>query len=219
MANLDGQTLLVLGQGRINTKYINLLGRDLATVLLQMLSPAKRTQNFTQVNCAICRLQSRQGLAKIQTLVLDTPETSVVAEGNVNLKTEALQLSFAAVPKKGVGGFSLSLAELIRLFKMEGTLAKPRMAFDRQKSALSIGKAIGGTLLFGPAGIAAALVSGQSKGENPCVAAEKAAEEGVQLEEFLPEQQKGKGVTQKASGAVKRTVKGVGDSFKKIFGK
>jgi hypothetical protein len=61
---------------------------------------------------------------------------------------------------------SLAVPLLAKPFKLEGTLTKPSPAVDTTQTAPTLGKAIGGTLLFGPVGIAAALLSGSTGEKN-----------------------------------------------------
>jgi hypothetical protein len=125
----------------------------------------------------VCGLDIREGLAKVTALVVDTPETTVRGSGEVDLKTERLDLSLEPLSKRGVAGLSLSLWELAKPFKLSGTLAAPSLAVDPTKTALTIGKAIAGVVLFGPLGIAGAL-AGKTSDQNPCAAALEAARKG-----------------------------------------
>ena len=54
---------------------------------------------------------------------------------------------------------------------MGGTLANPSLAIDPMKTITMIGKAVGGVVLFGPAGVLAALANASPEDENPCLTA------------------------------------------------
>jgi hypothetical protein len=147
-------------------------------------------------------------------LVVDTPDMTVIGEGQVNLRDETLDLALKPYGKGGTAGLSLSLGELAKSFRLGGTLASPSLQMDAAQTMLTAGKAAGGVLLFGPAGIAAAL-AGQSSGEgNPCLTALESAKKGVRTS---PES--GKGVEQKAAEekGLSGTLKGLGESVKKLF--
>jgi uncharacterized protein involved in outer membrane biogenesis len=185
MAGLDGKTAVVLGKGRLDNVYIELLGADIGASLFRLVNPLKQWQQMTEINCLVSRFDVRDGIAQSAALVLDTRNMSVVGEGQVNLKTEALDLSLKPSPKEGpgvsgIGKVGLSLSELTRPFKLGGTLAHPSLAVDMTQAALTVGKSVGGTLLFGPVGIATALLSGNHGGhENACVQAIEAAKAGA----------------------------------------
>jgi hypothetical protein len=81
--------------------------------------------------------------------------------------------------------FDLSLSELTKVFYLGGTLANPIVAVDSTQTFVTLGKAVGGVFLFGPAGVAAALLSGKiGKGsQNLCMEAIEVAQKGVEISE------------------------------------
>ena len=80
-------------------------------------------------------------------------------------------------------------------------MAEPSLALDSKQTAIILGKTIGGTVLFGPIGIAAALISGSSGGDNPCLAAIEAAKKGVSVS--------GDKKTEKEKGMAEKSVESV----------
>lgn len=169
----------------------------------------------TKVNCFVCRFDVNDGLADSTALVIDTDQMSVIGDGTVNLGTEKLNVGIKPSPKEGVGGVGLSLTELARPFRLGGTLARPSLEIDPTGTALIIGKGAGGVALFGPLGIAAALLSTSPTDENPCLTAIEAAEKGVKVSRPSAVEKTGKGVGKGAEGATK----GAGGLLKKLFGK
>jgi len=208
MAGLNGRTSAVMGRAKIDNRYLDLLGADLATSALKLINPLGQDKGYTEVNCLVSRFEVKDGLARSTALVLDTREMTLVGQGRINLKTEELDLAFKSSPKKGLGQLSLSLGELARPFKLAGTLARPSLAVDPAQTALTVGKAIGGTVLFGPVGVAAALLSGRSEAENPCLAALEAAQKGVKVQ--------AEGTEEK--NPLEKAAEGVGRGLKKLFG-
>jgi AsmA family protein len=162
----------------------------------------------------VARFDIERGEARSTALVLDTPEMTVVGDGTVDLATERLNLALIPYPKQGVAGVGLSLGELTKPFKLAGTLSEPSLAVDPAQSALVIGKAVGGVLLFGPVGIVAALVGG-TKGEgNPCLRAVEAAKTGIRVGDEGGET---KGLFERTGEGIKQGVKDVGDKVKELF--
>jgi hypothetical protein len=79
-----------------------------------------------------------------------------------------------------------------------------------RQAALTVGKSVGGTLLFGPAGIAAALLSGNRDGhENACVQAIEAAKAGVKPTGTKP--------LEGLKNNVEKATEGLGTQLKKLF--
>jgi uncharacterized protein involved in outer membrane biogenesis len=223
MGGLNGKTVLVMGKGRINNKYIDLLGTDLSSSIFRMLNPAKEEASYTSINCFVSGFDIKDGLADTTGLVLDTNRMSVVGEGTINLKTEKLNLSLKPVPKEGVGtrglgNLTLSLSELSKPFKLGGTLAQPSLAIDPTQTAITLGKAVSGVALFGPAGVAGALVGGSSGDKNPCLTAIEAARKGVKTPR-AEKPGKEKGAAGEGTEGVKENVKGIGKELQKLFGK
>jgi hypothetical protein len=195
-----------MGKGRLNNKYLNLLGADMAESILRLINPSKKGEDFTPVNCLVNGFEIQNGLAVCRALVLDTQVMSVIGEGNVNLREERLNLSIHPTPKEGlgaggVGKISLSLAELTKSFKLGGTLAKPSLAIDPAQALVTAGKAVGGVTLFGPAGILGALASPTPGDPNPCLTALEKAKKG--------KTQPGEKV-EKKPGEVKKSLEEVG---------
>ena len=213
MAGLNGGMVAVMGQGRADNKPIQILGGDLAGGVFELLNPSSKEANRTEINCAVGGFDIKDGVAKVTALVVDTPDLSVIGEGLVNLRDETLDLSLKPYSKGGAAGFSLSLTELAKSFKLGGTLAAPSLQMDAEQTMFAALKAAGGVLLFGPAGIVAALAGESSDKENPCLAALESAKKGVKASgSDRREVQNGAGDKGFAG-----TLKGVGESIKKFF--
>ncbi len=226
MAGLNGKVVLITGKGRINNRHTNLLGGDLGSGLFRLLNPMKKETEYTEVNCLVSRFDIKEGLADCTALVFDTDLMSVVGDGNIDLRTEELDFSIKPSPKKGlgvnsVGKISISLGELAKPLKLSGTLSNPSLVLDPAKTAIALGKAIGGIALFGPIGIVAALAGGSSGGENPCLCAIEAAKKGVKVSDDKKVKNRNSVAeenTESVAQGVEDAVKGIGDAFKKLFG-
>jgi len=224
MAGLNGKVIVILGVGCINNKYIDVLGADLASIAFRLFNPGKTDKNHTKINCLVSRFDIKDGIADSTALVFDTDLMSVAGEGTINLKTEGLDFSMKPSPKKGVGvsgvgKLSMNLGELAKPLKLSGTLAKPGLAIDPAKTAITLGKAVGGIMLFGPIGIAAVLASGKlGEDVNPCVAAIEAGKKGVEVPEEKKPSKK-KGTVEKTTEGMKDAIEGIGGKLKKLFGK
>jgi uncharacterized protein involved in outer membrane biogenesis len=161
MAGLRGDTIMVMGEGRIDNKHIQFLDADLSSSIFRLINPFKHKTNHTEVNCFVSRFDIEDGLADCTALVLDTKQTTVIGGGEIDLKSERLNISFKPSPKKGVdvsgwGRISFSLSKLTNPFKLGGTLANPSLAVDPTQTAITLGKLAGG-LAFGAVGIAVVL--------------------------------------------------------------
>ncbi|MCZ6876292.1 MAG: AsmA family protein [bacterium] len=218
MSKLDGSTNIVMGKGQLDNRYIGLLGSDLSAGLLRLINPFKDDKDNTQINCVVSRFNIRDGIAESTALVFDTNNMSVIGAGTIDLKTERLNLSLKPSPKDGVGSqpsgkISLSLSQLAKPFKLGGTLANPSLAIDPGQTALLLGKTVGGIVLFGPLGIATALLSTSAGDDNACLLALESAQQPQQT--ARPKQQ-----TQKRNLLSKttQTLKSFGNKLNNLFG-
>jgi uncharacterized protein involved in outer membrane biogenesis len=171
MAALNGNTLISVSNGKAASKYLELLEKYLGSGILRMVNPFKEKREYTPINCFVNRIEIKDGLAKIK-ILLDTDRTSIISIGDVNLKTETLNLGIKPTPKKGAtpADVSFNLRQLSQPFKLGGTLAAPALAIDPGRTAFIMGK-MAGALLLGPIGIAAFFTDVSVGKKDPCAIA------------------------------------------------
>jgi hypothetical protein len=144
---------------------------------------------------------------------------SLAGAGDVDLKTEKLNFSIHPSPKAGVGAgsagkVSLSLGELTKPFKLGGTLAHPSLAIDTTQALTTVGKAVGGMALLGPAGILTALTNTGPGDANACLTAiESAKKKGKPGAGEKPEKEKG------VAGEVKAGAQGIEKGLRDLLKK
>ncbi len=213
MGGLNGRTYLVLGEGQVAKSQLDLMSMNLGAAFIKILNPFQDKKEHTMRNCAVNRIDIEDGLADFA-LLYDTEQTTIVAGGDINLKTEALSIGIKPHPKKGflqgsTVGISLNLSELSRPFKLGGTLAEPALAIDPGRSILTLGK-LAGVLVFGPVGVVALLADFSGSDENACLKAIESAKEktGTTTEALEKEKEKEKSKKEKKSSGF----------FKRLFG-
>jgi uncharacterized protein involved in outer membrane biogenesis len=219
MSGLGGTTYALMGEGRINNRYIGLLGGTVSSDIFRMINPLHEELPTTGVNCIVCGFKIAKGIARTTAFVMSSDYMSLVGEGTVNLRTEGLDFNLRPIPKEGIGNaitgkFGLSAAELARPLKLTGTLAHPSLGIDLNQSAITIGKAVGGLMLLGPAGLGSVFLSEGSSEKQLCPLAVKAARQGVKLN--LTEN---KGVTGKSGEEIEKGVGEIGKELRKLFGR
>jgi uncharacterized protein involved in outer membrane biogenesis len=115
-AHADGGITILMEQGRISNLMMELLGVDIAESLQKLIGK----DPSVPVRCTIADFIVSDGVVKTQLFLMDTTDTNVLLEGQVNLATEALDLRLSAYPKD----FSPFSARTP--IKIEGNLKKPR---------------------------------------------------------------------------------------------
>jgi len=179
MAGLDGHLSLIVDDGRIHNKYIDLLNSDLITGLIGFLNPARSKKDYTAVKCLVTRFDVKKGLATPTALLFDSDLMRIVGDGKIDLRSEVLDLKLTPQPKKSLGTekgiLGQSLSELAQPFLVGGTLAKPAITVDKTDAAVALSKTLGG--LLGQNTSSPAQTTSDDK--DPCIAAVTAAKTGV----------------------------------------
>jgi AsmA family protein len=166
MAGLNGDMLLVLGEGKINSKFVEWLGADLLTQIVDTLNPFGKPDPYTQLKCGVIRFAARDGVASTDRgIAFETGKMTVVSSGTVNLKTEAIDFSMRPEMRQALG---IGAGELVKLLRIRGTLAEPKIGLDQleaAKSVVSIGAAVA---TAGISFLAESLTKGATAGSRPC---------------------------------------------------
>ena len=161
MAGLNGRALVQVGKGEVESKYVDLLGAD----AVRVLTPLEGSHAQTRLNCGVIRYDIAGGKADSKVFVIDTGRMTVVGEGNINLATEQLAMLVTPKPKDAA---MVSLAVPIRV---GGTLGSPSFAPDPGAAVKGVAGAVAGSVLLGPVGIIAPMLSGGQRGGDPCAEA------------------------------------------------
>jgi hypothetical protein len=216
MAGLNGNIRTAMSNGRAASKYLELLEKYLGSGVLRMLNPFQEKRKYTPINCFVNQIEIKNGLADVK-ILLDTDRTSIFGAGDVNLKTERLDLGIKPTPKKGAGpaNVSVSFRELSQPFRLGGTLARPSLAIDPSRTAVVIGK-MAGALALGPVGIASFFGDVSLGKKDPCAVAMESA---TQKDQPLDAKKAEGSSKETATGNEKTKEKKSGGFFKRLFGK
>ncbi|MGD8891083.1 MAG: AsmA-like C-terminal region-containing protein, partial [Desulfobacterales bacterium] len=211
MAGLNGDVVAILTESELPVEYLDLVGADLTTSLMKMVNPFGKKIERAQINCAVCDFNIKDGLAKSDVLMIDDPDKTLLSEGTVNLKTEALDFGIHTQPKEGIGTketgkVSVSLGVITKPFELGGTLAKPSLGISPERTIKTVGSA-----LLGPGSFASLFISVSSGKENPCAEALKIAGEGT------PKTPAKSGKEKAQIGTSEKKKEGLGTKIKNLF--
>ena len=216
MASLNGNIRTAMSSGRAASEYLDLLEKYLGSGILRILSPFEDKRESAPVNCFVNNIEIKDGLADVK-LLLDTDRTSIFGAGDVDLKTEKLDLGIKPTPKRGAmpADISFSFRDLSQPFKLGGTLASPSLAIDPGRTAFVIGK-LAGALALGPIGWAAFFVDVSVGKKDPCAVALGTDA----IKDQSPDAKKAENSPKEtAAGNEKKKEKKSGGFFKRLFGK
>lgn len=129
LGSLNGSAQLTLRHGRLSHLAVEAAGVDLAQALGVMVGGDRPLP----VRCAVARFRARDGVFRTEGALLDTPDSTLSLEGDVQLAEERLDLRLVALPKD----FSpLSLRTPVRI---RGSLGKPEVSLEGGRLATRLG--------------------------------------------------------------------------------
>lgn len=155
-ATLDGTAKLVVANGLMNkSAMIENFGSGVTTVT-EILFANKEN---VVVECLYNDLTFDQGVAEINTGVLETEISTVEFDGDIDLRVEEIDLD--VTPKGSVAGF----VDIGVPVAIGGTLAKPSYGIQVEKVAIGV---ISGLLTGGVAPVVGSLVLDGFSSDHPC---------------------------------------------------
>lgn len=149
MAAANADVRIVVGPGRLRNRTID-WGADV-TELLNAVNPARRSEPYTELKCAVVRLPIRQGVARIEnSIAAETSKVIVIAAGVIDFRNETLDLG---VRPKAATGLGVGLGGLASLGRLRGSLSNPSVQLDMSGTAqaaaqLGLAAATGGLSLL-----------------------------------------------------------------------
>ena len=109
--------------------------RDVLSQVFSSVNPFAKSSPQTKLDCAIFEIDIVDGVAHTRVAALQTERVAVASVGDVNLATEALDISFRTAAREGVG---VTVAGTINPYiRLGGTLANPAVEFDKKRGLIS----------------------------------------------------------------------------------
>ncbi len=121
-ASADGDLAVVMGGGQINAQIIKSIGLDVGQTLGLLLT-LKDEGGATMVpmQCLIGRFGVHQGVMQVKALILETSDSTITGQGQIDLGQETLGLQLLAHPKDA------SVLTASTPVRIEGTLQHPKI--------------------------------------------------------------------------------------------
>ncbi len=124
-AGANGRFLVTLGPGKVKAGMLDLVGSGLIGELAGKLNPFAGQDPYTRLDCVVTRADVVDGQVTVSPVLMQFEKVTVVAQGKVDLHTEALTLNFNTRPRKGIG---ISPGMFTNPFiEVAGTLVNPRI--------------------------------------------------------------------------------------------
>ncbi len=171
-ASLSGYLLVESGPGKLVNSEMDRLFDSFINQLLNDINPFLREDEFTKLKCGVVGIQFYDGKALLDPgAIFRTSRMDIMATGEVQLATEALELHIINRARKGLG---FSTGSLVTPFlQVGGTLADPRLEIDTEGATIAGGTA---AATLGLSVVASTLWNRYMNQSNPCQAAAKKAQ-------------------------------------------
>jgi AsmA family protein len=157
VGDADGSLVAVIPHGDIRAAFAELTGIDLKGVGLFLTKSEERAP----IRCGVARFNVTDGTANAQTMIVDTQNVLITGHGNVNLGSEALDLTIQGQPKK------FHLVRVRAPVDIRGHLIKPSILPDKGQLLKQGGIAAAlGTLLTPVAALLAFVDPGLAKDQD-----------------------------------------------------
>ena len=100
MAQMNGDVIAVVKKGRIPSKYWEVFGEDLSTLLTRLPDSLAQPTTVTEVECLVLDFNVVDGIAHSDVMLLVTDRMLATGVGEVNLKDEKLRFAFKPKPRE-----------------------------------------------------------------------------------------------------------------------
>ena len=169
--HLQGDILFTAKDGVIANNTFEAIGSDVLLKLVNTINPFHKSAKTTNLECAVVKSKIVDGKMLFDnSIAIKTSKMIIIADGEIDLTTEQINLGINPKARQGVG---IDVASLAKFVALQGPLTKPTVGVSAKgtaKSLLSIGAAIstGGLSLLATK-LADTVISG-----DPCEVAKNA---------------------------------------------
>jgi uncharacterized protein involved in outer membrane biogenesis len=167
--SLEGKIRLNVGPGNTAPSSAAFLFSDFLINFFKILLPWSESYEYTRLECAVAAADVHNGKLKLDPLVINTQQVTIISEGKIDLETERIDVVFNSKQRKGLG---ISASDLVNPFiKIGGTLAAPAIELDPTSTVVKGGLAVA---TMGISILANSLADRYLSSKDPCGDAQKA---------------------------------------------
>ena len=136
LSNLTGQVIVFADKSVVNIKSLDRLKGNIIVQILDNLKLNITKQDMT-MKCAVVRTDIQSGRMNFpKGIVLNAKEFYIVADGNINLQNDSLNLSLQPFSGKIT---DVNISSLLgSLLKIKGTITQPKLSINQTQTAKSV---------------------------------------------------------------------------------
>ena len=171
MAHANGELLVKLGEGRIHSQAMRLIGGDVLMNLANTLNPFSEKMSYNALQCGVIHFYIKNGeMLSRNGIAFETDRMNVISSGNVNLASEKIDLSISTETREGLG---LNVTNMINVVKLGGTLMEPGITADAVKTGMVAARTVGALATGGLSLLGESLFNRVTADASPCQTALK----------------------------------------------
>ncbi len=168
-ATLSGSFIAGMGESKIRSGALNIVGADIIMQVLGALNPVGNKDPYTVARCGVVNLQIAGGIGTTTNgIALVTDKMQLTSSGTINFGTERVDLNFRP---RATGGVGVGLGVLAQSVKVSGPLASPGIGIDKAGAAKTLGTLGAAFATGGLSAVAQAAKGRITGGPDPCLAA------------------------------------------------
>lgn len=166
MASLDGELIAGMGESRMRTDALNMVGADVVMQVLSAINPLGNKDPYTVARCGVINFQISDGVAQTnQGIALVTDKMQITSSGQIDLRNERIDLN---IRPRATGGLGVGLGSLAQAVKVSGSLSDPGVGIDKAGAMKTLG-VLGAAFATGGASLLAQGAKDRIDGDgDPC---------------------------------------------------
>ncbi|MDB5728832.1 MAG: AsmA family protein [Noviherbaspirillum sp.] len=158
LGSANGEVKALISQGSISKFILEAAGLNIGSAVVSKLFGDRQVQ----LNCMASDFKVTNGLMETRLFVVDTQDATILADGNINLAKEEMNLTIKP-ESKGIRIISLRAPLYV-----DGTFKNPKVGVDKGVVALKAGAAIALGALAAPIAGLLALITPGPQEDSPC---------------------------------------------------
>jgi uncharacterized protein involved in outer membrane biogenesis len=167
MEGLSGSVIAGMGESRIRSDALNMVGADVLMQVASAINPMGNKDPYTVARCMVVNLQISGGVANTnEGIAMVTDKMQVTSSGKIDLGGERIDLN---VRPKATSGLGIGLGSLAQAVKVQGPLSAPGIGIDKAGAVKALGT-LGAAFATGGASLLAQSAADKATGAggDPC---------------------------------------------------
>jgi len=166
MAGSNGRIKLQMGEGKIKSTALDVVGGDMLMSLADKLNPFSDKTEYMDLKCGVVHFRVQDGVMLTEKgIAFETDRINILSEGEINLHDESINLSFGTEPREGIG---LNLSNMVNVVKLGGTLGEPGLVVDAGKTGMASARTAGALMTGGLSLLGEGLINRATADSSPC---------------------------------------------------